>query len=538
MKILRLTILALLLSVNLLFAQEELQKVKINLFEGGQNSADLSDIISANQGVLMQNVVLNKKGQLFKRKGQSVFPHWSEDLSNTAFNGAGIFYPDANTKYFLAASGVSVIRSDSSNASWVIVNSEDSLTIGKTTEFLQANDLVFIINGYDNTAAYNGTTWDPGSSSTASPPVATTIAWLRNYLFCAGKPSTPDWVFFSNNLAPRTFTVTDVFKVNTGDGQIITKLESFKLNELIIYKERSIYDLDITGSTPLTDWTLQPISRVVGCPAPRSVVNIGNDHWFLSSEPFAIRSLVRTSFDKLFIDMVSTPIQDILDGTGSRTLNKTQVSRACAILFDNKYFLAIPTGTSTVNDYVLAYDFIMKSWYVIDGWYPKEWVVFNNELYYIDETDGRILKCFQSTYSDMASGPIVTTASQPTIPIEFDYISKNIDFDNPENYKQLDALELEVEAVGNYTADVYIDIDNAGWRNIGTITMTSTAPTLPADLPIVLSSDNISRKMFQLQQYGEFRKIKLRVIQNGVNEQFNLHSFTFFAYPKQWRREG
>lgn len=530
-----------LFSLSTLFAQGELQKVRVNLFEGGQNSYDLPSIISANQGVLVSNASISRKGQLSKRTGQELF---ESDLSDTAFTGLGIFNPDPNTQYILAASGVSVIRSDTTPASWTIVNTGYNLTPGANTEFIQANDLFFILNGTDYTANYNGSIWDVGNdwaTGTSSPPIATTGAWLRNYLFLAGNPTHPDWVAFSNNLVPASYIVTDVIKVNTGDGQKIVRIEPFKLNELIIYKQKSIYVLDISGATILIGddpWTLQPISRVIGCAALRSVVNLGNDHWFLSSEPFAVRSLVRTSYDRLMVDMVSQPIQDIFDGTGERVINKTVIDKACAIFFDNKYILAIPTGVSTINDFVAVYDFIAKSWYTIDGWYPASWTVFNNNLYYTDATDGRVLKCFGSYYSDIASGPTASVyASPPSVAITFDYRSKNIDFDNPENYKQPDALEVEFGSTGDYTASVYLEIDDRGWQSVGTVNLQSTSPTLPADLPIVLSSDGVVKKTFQIQKFNEFKKMKIRVVQNGVEQECKLRGFCLMAEIKPWRRE-
>ena len=159
-----------LLIPSLLFA-EDLLKVRINLFEGGQNSFDLYDIVSPNQGSLIKNVVLNKKGQLSKRKGQALF---ANDVSDTGFTGLGSFYPDTSNKYILTASGVSVIRSNDSAVDWVVVNPSNSLTTGKKTEFVQANKLLFILNGQDPTANYTGSSWDPGAVSTASPPVART----------------------------------------------------------------------------------------------------------------------------------------------------------------------------------------------------------------------------------------------------------------------------------------------------------------------------------------------------------------------------
>lgn len=519
---------------------DELQKVRVSYFEGGQNSADLSSVISANQGVLVKNAIINKKGQIFKRKGQRLF---CADEENTPYTGVGVYNPDPNTSYLIAASGNKVVKALVSAASWTTVNPSNLLTPGKDTEFIQANDLFFLLNGYDYTANYNGTLWDPGATtpgatSNASPPIATTGAWLRNYFFVAGNPTYPDWVYFSDNLSPKLFQVgSNVLKVNTGDGQKIVRLEPFKLNELIIYKADSIWVLDISGSTPLTDWTLQPITTSTGCIAPRSVISIGNDHWFLSSEPFAVRSLVRTSFDKLLVDMVSQPIQDIFDQTGSVKLNTTYASKACSVLYDNKYFIAFPTGTSTVNNYVAAYDFIAKAWVIIDGWFPAKWIVFEDSLYYMDALDGRVVKCFDATYSDMASGPVNTSALEPTQAITFDYRSKAIDFDNPENFKLCDALEVEFESVGDYTAEVFLNLDSSGWQSIGTVEFTGDAPTLPNTLPIALSSANISRKTFQIQQYGEFKKIQVRVLQNGVNQQCNLHSYTLFAYLRKWRRE-
>jgi len=531
-------IIALLIS-TCAFAQVEqgdkgLLKVRVDLFHGGQSSFDLSDVIDASQGTLVKNVVLNKKGQLFKRKGQALF---ATDISNTAFTGLGAFYPDVNTSYLMVASGEQILRSVLSPASWLRVNPENNLTTGKDTEFIQANNLLFILNGSDSTANYSGSVWDPGSSDTASAPVATTGAWLRNYLFLAGDPAAVDTVRFSNNLDPATYTSTDLFRVNTGDGQKITRLEPFKLNELIVYKERSIWILDITGATPLTNWSLQAVTQSVGCIAPRSVVNIGNDHWFLSSDPIAVRSLVRSEFDKLLLNMVSTPVQDYFDGSGDTTINTTVIEKSCAILYDNKYILAIPTGVSTVNNTVLVFDAITESWYVIDGWYPAAWIKISNNLYYIDALDGRAVQCFTGTTGDMASGPIVTSASEPTVGIAWQYTSKNVDFENAENFKQLDSLDVEFGTDGAFDVTVYIEIDNGGFQNVGTIEVSSDAPTLPVNLPFTLGASGVARKTFQLQRYGEFKKIKVRFEQNVVSETCNLHSFTLLAKMKTWRRE-
>ena len=526
------------LLISTAHSQSELLKTRIDRFEGGQNSADLDTAIEPNQGESFKNIVLSKKGKLLKRTGQSLFNASAEAV----FTGIGRYDPDATTSKMVIASGITVAAALSTDTSWTILNPTDSLTTGKDTEFVQANDLYFVLNGTDYTAAYTGTTWDPGGLwAGGSPPIATTGVWLRNYLFLAGQPSEPDWIYVSNNLVPRTFTVTDLVKVNTGDGQIIQRLEAFRLNEIIAYKERSIFVVDITGNT-LANWTVQPISKSVGCIAKRSVVSLGNDHWFLSSDPIAVRSLVRSEFDKILVDIVSKPIQDIFDGTGDLTINISQISRACAVLFDNKYILAIPTGSSTINNTVVAYDFISQAWYIIDGWFPAAWVVFDNKLYCINEDtgDGRVVRCFTGIVGDFASTTTVATSfsvETPDQPIEFEYISKAYDFENPENYKSLDSIEVEFDTTGNYTATLHIDLDNDGWQDVGTIDLDGDAITLPVDLPFTLTSGGIARKTFHLQQYGEFKKIKVKVTQSGISEECVFQRATIFARMRKWRRE-
>lgn len=511
---------------------DQLLKVRINLFHGGQNSSDLSDVLEANQGTLMQNVVLNRKGQLSKRKGQALFV---KDLGDTAHTGIGRFDPDPNTSNMMVASGTSIIKALSSASDWIIV--DNNQTSGRDTEFVQANELLFTLNGVDPVDWYDNTIWTVNTEGATSPPTGAVAAWLRNYLFVSGVFATPDWVYFSNNLNPLIFTSGDVFRVNTGDGQKVVQLLPYRLFELVIYKERSIYILNIEGTTPLTDWTVQPITKSVGLIAPRSLIDIGNDHWFLSSDPIAVRTLVRTEFDKILMNRMSDPIQDIFDGTGETTINKTRIDQAAAVLFDDKYILAIVTGTSTVNNTVVVYDFITKSWYIIDGWFPAAWVKFNNRLYYIDAKDGKVIQVFQGVTGDFISPGVILDTSNPTIAINYDYISKSIDFDNPENFKRLDSLEVEFDTTGNYDATVSINLDNEGWQQVGTINLSGGAVTLPVDLPFTLLAGGIARQTFHLSQYGNFKKIQVRVEQDGLGEEVNLLRFSIFAKLLPWRRE-
>lgn len=515
-------------------------KVHIVDYAGGQASKPYADKIADNQGAYIANAIINVPGQLISRTGQALF---NVDTNSSAFQGIGVYYQDVNTPYIMAASAPSIIRSSPTDLHWTTINPGNNITSGIPVEFIQANSNLFIFDGVDATAWYNGTSYTVSSGFPASsPPTATTAAWMNNYLFMAGNTLNPQWLYVSQNFVPTSFPSNTVIQINTGDGQPITKVQPYRTSDLIIYKSRSIFDLSILSTDPncapqpICQWSYSPLVSDVGTPAPRSVVSLGNDQWFLSSAPYAVRSLTRSQFDKTFINMLSQPIQDIFDGTSTTqpTLNTLQVSKAAAVYYDNKYILAIPTGSSSVNNTVVFYDFITQSWGVINGWYPAEWTVLNNNLYYIDANDGRVVQCFTGNIGDIGTSHPV---SGPTVGIDFDYISKIFDFGNPDNYKLMDSIGLEFQPSGNYNATVNLNFDNSGWQLAGTIALTANAPTLPLILPFTLSSPGITYKTIQLTKFGRFKKVQVEVTINGVSQQVTLQKVTVFSRLQPWNRD-
>ncbi len=524
---------------------ENFLKVKVIDYSGGQVSKSYADQLQNNQGALIQNAIVNVKGQIASRLGQGLF---NQDLNTTAFDGFGRFDLESGggtTSYMIVASAPSVISSLSNSTSWSVINSGHPITTGHNVEFVQANNQIFMLNGFDNTAWWDGSTWTVGGTypGSASPPTATTGAWLGNYLFLAGNSTNQDTLYVSDNLAPTSFQGNQIIKIQSGDGQPIKRIVNYRTGDLIIYKERAIYDLNITGVNaactpqPICAWSYTPVTQDVGTLSPRSVVSLGNDQWFLSSSPFGIRSVIRSQFDKTFVNLVSQPIQDIFDGTNidGTILNTEQVSKAAAVYYDNKYIIAIPVTGSSVNNLVLVYDFITQSWYEITGWYPTEWLVYNYNLYYIDANDGRVVQCFTGTTGDI--GTVIPAASTPTVGVNFNYISKIFDFDNADNYKSLDSIQLEFNPTGNYNATINVNLDNTGWQLAGTIPLTSNAVTLPVSLPFTLSSPGLTYATLQLTKFGNFKKIQVQVQIQGVSQQIILQKVTIFSRLAPWRRE-
>ncbi len=519
---------------------DQFLKVRVVDYSGGQVSKFYADELAVNQGALVQNAIINVKGQISSRTGQALF---NTDTNTTAFGGLGRFDLEnagTTTSYLIAASAPSVITSLSTDTSWTIRNSGHNITVGHNVEFVQANNLIFTLNGFDQPAYWDGTTW---TVTGASVPTATTAAWLNNYLFLAGNSTNPDFVYVSDNLAPTSFQGNQVIKIQSGDGQPITRLANYRTGDLIIYKQRSIYDLNITNVNasctpqPICQWSYTPLTQDTGTLSPRSVVSLGNDQWFLSGPPFGVRSVIRTQFDKTFVNLMSQPIQDIFDGTNTdgTILNTSQVSKAAGVYFDNKYMLAIPSGSSTVNNLVLVYDFIAQSWFEITGWYPAEWLVYNYNLYYIDANDGRVVQCFTGNTGDI--GTVIPSTSAPTVGIDFVDVSKIFDFDNPDNWKTLDSIQLEFNPTGNYNVTISVNLDNTGWQTAGTVPLTSAAITLPVNLPFTLASPGLTYATLQLTKFGKFKKIQIKTEIQGVSQQITLQKVTIFSKQLPWERE-
>ena len=186
----------------------------------------------------------------------------------------------------------------------------------------------------------------------------------------------------------------------------------------------------------------------------------------------------------------------------------------------------------------MVFDFLTQAWYIIEGWFPAEWLVFNkNRLFYIDANDGRVIECFTGTTGDYPEGPnFIDSASVPSAGIQWHIMTSTIDFDDEESFKNLDAMEFEFDPTGDFTATAYINLDNTGYESIGTIDLSGSLTTLPQTLPFTLSNAGIARKTFDLERQGEFRKMQVLVSQIASEATVSLKRITIFADKKPWRR--
>lgn len=101
----------------------------------------------------------------------------------------------------------------------------------------------------------------------------------------------------------------------------------------------------------------EEITRDIGCIARRTVRSKGDITLWLGDK--AIHRVRLTDQLNLVPEALplSDDVQDIID-----SVNWTQAHKATAIIWNNRYYLALPIGADTLNTVVLVYNFINEGW--------------------------------------------------------------------------------------------------------------------------------------------------------------------------------
>ena len=187
----------------------------------------------------------------------------------------------------------------------------------------------------------------------------------------------------SHYLKDDTWSSLDMFSINDGGNDRLVALTPWTLNEFVVFMRNSIFYANVgVGAYQIGDPAQESDSYVkslatdIGCIAKKSVVQAGGGIFFLSdngvyvanpasagsagtnaSTPEGMRLLTLS-------EPLSSPISDVIE-----RINYNYVDKAVATYFENRYYLAVPLDSSTVNNAVLVYNFVNKAWESVDT-YP------------------------------------------------------------------------------------------------------------------------------------------------------------------------
>jgi hypothetical protein len=194
-----------------------------------------------------------------------------------------------------------------------------------------------------------------------------------------------DELLFSDIFDGDTYDILqNDFKVTAGIADYLQTVHPFTEDAAIAFNRHSVHL--ITGlSGELTDLQIKEITREAGCAARKSVVSIGNQVFFLSDN-----GVYATEFGDLYNLRgaglpLSAPVNSLI-----QRINSSYAYKAVAVYHDNRYWLAVPLDSSTVNNAILVYNLLNKGWESVDVVTQNGWDVSN----FIVSSGGGINKLF------------------------------------------------------------------------------------------------------------------------------------------------
>ncbi len=466
----------------------------------GQNNRVHGSNLKDTEATVLTNVDLGTPGQRAKRPGLTLL----EDVSNNVGLGLFGFEPDGGTNILVAVEGTN-LRTSPISSGFTIRKSD--FTTGLLTSIIKVGESgigdVFVVgNGTDNWFRFDpadlSNPQDLGNTNTA-PPHSIVGLYYRNRF----------WVMKSNNLY-----WSDAFDddysgafdrtVNFYRMPVGTERSLIGLREegIVALGQDAIWGINPSGTPAATDLPQKILD--IGCSNGRTAVQVGDDILFLATD--GIRGVFRSQQDKLQSGS-SYPLSYLLKSE-FESINWAQISKACSIYFDNKYFFSVAVDSSSSNNEVWVYFPASQGWMIISGWNVASWakIKVNGEerLYAIDSTDGKVYRAWYG-FSDNS------------VAIDYEEEGRKEDFGQPLVKKVGGTLKVRAKSSGDYDLSIYISVDDQGYQLMGTMNLKGNSPTLPFTLPVTLASDNTVESVVHIDSLGEFYQLRVKITHNALN---------------------
>ena len=313
-----------------------------------------------------------------------------------ASDRAYLVNPADGTKKTILFSGVEYDGSSSGAAAGCsIMQAFHSLYIWRTA----APSLPFTLNVtlgqypmvYDGSglSAETGTFDKPAETSTIPP--ATFAIYSANRL-CV--PSGRDQIRFSDILDPSTFDRANRIEIDPGNSDVIQSLTSLEGAALLVGKRRGLHVLTSIDDLSGADYVQSEVTNQFGVVARNTVQHVGGLLFFLSdSGVYSVNAGVRgtskvgtpLAYLQITDDPISADIEDKIadiDFTTAAGLT-SGIAPACAVVSDNRYFLAVPTSASG-NDKIYVFNLVLNAWESVDTFHSSVYVdnlirvIYNN----------------------------------------------------------------------------------------------------------------------------------------------------------------
>ena len=513
-----------------------------NSFVGGVNNLSAAKLLEPSQSVELVNVDIDRVGNAVTRRGtaslaSSAVPEGTSNIQGMAYFDTGtinqlvicknrkIFYYDG-----VAGSG-SWVQEGSS----YLTNAADD-----SVYFAQLSNKLYFCDGTSDLKSFDGTNVNSIPAAANAPTGIKLLASHTQRLF-AVRTAEPDAIYVSDLLSVEgtsAWSSVDSFRVG-GDGEPIIALQPWTGFRLVVFKLNSTYVIETDPTASISGWIVETISKEVGCIAPRSVVQVMANIYWLAND--GVRTLARTLQGNE--NEISDPLSKIIDST-IQEINPAQIQKAAGAYYSNRYILSLPISSSSTNNATIVYNTIHRSW---SGKWTGDFKASAfarytndpNNLLAIATPDGRVLRWLAyirdeaevaADYQDSGS-PIITSIT-----------TREFAFGEPMSYKSLYNVEVQFYSSTAFVS-VYV-LDDLG----NTITAFSNIDSSAASgglgilvLPFILDANAILRNQKARRRakslLGNTPKRGVQVIIESSSGKLSLQNATVSAFVDSFQPE-
>ena len=490
-----------------------LRRLKVPI---GQNDKDEPDAIGLQRAKLVQNAIITKSGVISTRPGSTLV---ADDKGANAIDGLSHFNVEGGSNFqVMEANGTVYHRTAGNN--WT--TSKTGLTGGIPAVHIIAGKKLFRSNGIDNVFTWDGSTWTDEGNGNTDPPRFHFGIYHQNRLIVGRNDDS--LVHFSDVLATQTFdrsaNVHKPSDQDNGTGRALIELPLTTNNAFIYFKDNASYLFDSSSTTP-ADWKIVVVDLIHGLAATRAVVAIGSGPLqggilYLSREGsetavnrYLIRSIIKSGNDAV------APGRIVSNDLILNDINPSQVHKAVATFFNNKFMLAYASGSSSFNNKIVVLDLDVSipddqdyKWQEYTGWNAAIFATFiesSVEYLYFGEAsaDSIVLQAYNGTSDNGTS--IVTKVT-----------GRAEDGDFPEINKTWEFIEVFFRSTDDSLATVRVIFDDGTATELGTVNLLGSGPTLPINLPFNLSAAARIKAKFPLDTQIS-RTAQIEVEHSGSN---------------------
>jgi len=293
----------------------------------------------------------------------------------TAIYGMNYFRTSAVRQAIkFASDGSDIELYYSTGGAWTEVNT-DTFTDSVNMDTVQAGSKLYTANGADVMKDWSGAVWATTANGTKGyfPEYYDKRLWVVD-------ETNADTVNFSGQYAAAGSLLGDFADASAGtvtfepgSGAVVKGMKSFK-NKLYVFLDRAIYRL--SPASAANTFTVELVTRSVGCVSHRSIVQVGEDLFFAAYD--GVHSLGEVAnYTEVRTTNLSARMQKVFDN-----LSGANKAKLAAGYYNFKYHLFY-SQYGTANDSCIVYDTRYKGW--------QDWtnIAGNDSSVYIDSNDDR-----------------------------------------------------------------------------------------------------------------------------------------------------